>query len=458
MITINNNNDLSIFVKKSDKKSANVEFFCAGITKGIELSGLVYGNAGSGEYSIRYVYKNKLLPTADINGESLEDDVAEMILNQLMKDNEFVKKCFNYTLEVLDLNSSGNYIVKENGESFFNGLATMQIGGYMAPNLIVGDSPLSLMTVEMTLGELGKALNINKVSKETIEYHMTSNPEEELSDATLITMTLETMCADDLYGSVVNKDEVETYLWKIADTVKTDGSNFYETNIRECEICVDCGKVLLPDDECYESDKAGEPFCDSCFSRDIFEVAQIDISDLPQLATIKSNFLTYVGGWMNGQDCRTGENRENGMVTYCRDGLYLYEFKTREDAFKYFYDNDHLVPFAFAEYDESASDKNEMETFSEWEFNNGFQPLWLDSKLEDFMQKNISSEEEKDALVAEIYSWHKNCEHGQDGECEIFDAIERSAQDDEVILIAFDVDRDLFDKFEKIKLNQPTVL
>jgi len=71
-------------------------------------------------------------------------------------------------------------------------------------------------------------------------------------------------------------------------------------------------------------------------------------------------------------------------------------------------------------------------------------------ELQDFMQKNILSEEEKDDLIAEIYSWHENCEHGQNGECEIFNAIEQGAEDDEVISIAFKVDRDLFDKFEKM--------
>lgn len=50
-------------------------------------------------------------------------------------------------------------------------------------------------------------------------------------------------------------------------------------------------------------------------------------------------------------------------------------------------------------------------------------------------------------VVAAIYEWHEDCEHGNNGECEIFDAIKSGKTDEEIIKIAFDVDPDLFDKF-----------
>lgn len=93
---------------------------------------------------------------------------------------------------------------------------------------------------------------------------------------------------------------------------------------------------------------------------------------LPELFSIRETFLTYVGEWSNGKECRTGENREDGTVTYLMDGLYLYEFKTREDAFKYLFDDNRSVPFAIAEYDEELTQTNGEETFGEWEFHNGF--------------------------------------------------------------------------------------
>lgn len=76
-----------------------------------------------------------------------------------------------------------------------------------------------------------------------------------------------------------------------------------------------------------------------------------------------------------------------------------------------------------------------------------------------FLEKNILTEEIKEELVLDIYSWHESCQAGEDGECEIYDAIARDASDDEVISIAFDVDRDLFDKYDlssapKLKVAQ----
>lgn len=101
-------------------------------------------------------------------------------------------------------------------------------------------------------------------------------------------------------------------------------------------------------------------------------LASIEMTGLLQLSFLKSHFLTYVGEWINGQDCRTGENREDGTVTYLRDGLYLYEFKTREDAYQFLFDDERSIPYAITEYDEKASEKNGEETFGEWEFHNGF--------------------------------------------------------------------------------------
>ena len=102
---------------------------------------------------------------------------------------------------------------------------------------------------------------------------------------------------------------------------------------------------------------------------------------LPQLSIIRDTFLTYVGKWANGRGCRTGENRANGSVTYLMDGLYLYEFKTREDAFKYLYDDDRSVPYAMAEYDEELTEANGECSFGEWEFHNGFQAEHLSSEI-----------------------------------------------------------------------------
>jgi len=109
-------------------------------------------------------------------------------------------------------------------------------------------------------------------------------------------------------------------------------------------------------------------------------IVSVELTGLSQLSATKDSFLTFVGNWINGQDCRTGENRTDGTVSYNQDGLYLYEFKTREDAFKYLFDDNRSVPYAMAEYYKEASEYNGEETFDEWKFHNEFNPSWLDSK------------------------------------------------------------------------------
>lgn len=107
---------------------------------------------------------------------------------------------------------------------------------------------------------------------------------------------------------------------------------------------------------------------------------RISMVGLLELASLKPNFLTFVGEWVNEKECRTGENRVDGTVTYLMDGLYLYEFKTRQDAFKYLYEDDRLVPYAFAQYDAQVSKENAEETFGDWECFNGFHAKWLETK------------------------------------------------------------------------------
>lgn len=203
---------------------------------------------------------------------------------------------------------------------------------------------------------------IQKALKDMLDHVMILNDNEKLSSDTLITMAVDALFEDEEYGSFVDKNSERAYLQQIADALSKKGLTFYDTNVLDVEICSECGIVLLPDDECYESHK-GEPLCAGCSFRceccdQYFKKEEVRES-------------------INGYSCKSCE-------------------------------------------------------------------------LQDFMQKNILSEEEKDDLIAEIYSWHENCEHGQNGECEIFNAIEQGAEDDEVISIAFKVDRDLFDKFEKI--------
>lgn len=406
---------------------------------------------------------------------------------------------------------------------------------------------------------------IQKALKGMIDHLILLNEGETFSSSTLMTMAIDALCEDEEYCDLIDRKSAEAYLQKIADALELKGLTFYDINILECEICSQCGVVLLPDDECYQDHESGLALCSACsiqcrgcgnaiasskvvgcteyycevcaakfndipmlhsmnfeqfenfvgdftfqtgikpaigqgycasngvvhckvegayewffanrkdaferivkqnrdvpyaylelngFSiesllsciqtikscstnpqtkcfnaneyttRDLLErefqnvpngarkenliaealqlveecaytvgeaanevlcdlnnpVETTSFTGLPLLSSIKEHFLTFVGEWANGKECRTGENRADGTVSYNQDGLYLYEFQTREDAFKYLFEDDRSVPYAMAEYYQEASEYNGEETFDELKYFNGFNPSWIDSE------------------------------------------------------------------------------
>jgi len=52
-----------------------------------------------------------------------------------------------------------------------------------------------------------------------------------------------------------------------------------------------------------------------------------------------------------------------------------------------------------------------------------------------------------ETALDDIRSWHSDCEQGQDGECAIYDAIQVGKSDEEILLIAYEVDTELVEKY-----------
>lgn len=257
---------LQIFMQRDTIRTSSIRYFCVGTTENGKLSGVVYGYEGGYEYSTWYVYKDKFLPQKDIYGDPVEDDVAVLMLNTLIGGASFVEKCYDALAEFANHDDENcHYKVNKKGKKAFGVETTTQLGESIEP-LSYGLTTFPKTAEHMTLEELRNELGVDAVLKETVEQHMRNNSEEELSDATLITMTLKSICEDALYGCIVDGDEAETYLQKIATAVEENNSTFYKTNIRECEVCSHCGKVLLPHQECYESHN-GLPLCSACSYR-----------------------------------------------------------------------------------------------------------------------------------------------------------------------------------------------
>lgn len=70
---------------------------------------------------------------------------------------------------------------------------------------------------------------------------------------------------------------------------------------------------------------------------------------------------------------------------------------------------------------------------------------------EDSLFNKAKEEGIVEEVVEEIRSWHSDCDHGHDGECEIFDAIKNNANEEDLFKITEDVDPDVFDKFPALK-------
>ncbi len=67
---------------------------------------------------------------------------------------------------------------------------------------------------------------------------------------------------------------------------------------------------------------------------------------------------------------------------------------------------------------------------------------------------NVIEKEGKLIVVMDVIrEWHLDCEHGQNGECEIYDALRSDKTDKEIVETAYDVDADLFDQFNLGKIT-----
>lgn len=100
-------------------------------------------------------------------------------------------------------------------------------------------------------------------------------------------------------------------------------------------------------------------------------VLAFGVTGTPELESLKPHFEAFIGEWSISSN-RTGENREDGTVYYYQDGLYWYEFQNRKDAFRYLFNGERDMPHALCEYDDELSEQNGEESFTDWEYHNGF--------------------------------------------------------------------------------------
>ena len=98
--------------------------------------------------------------------------------------------------------------------------------------------------------------------KDALDHQITMDVHSELSVHELVDEAVNALLEDDVYRSRFNESYVRSYGTKILNAIVED-NDLSAVNVRECDICVECGTVMLPDDECYEKHD-GEALCAKC--------------------------------------------------------------------------------------------------------------------------------------------------------------------------------------------------
>ncbi len=88
------------------------------------------------------------------------------------------------------------------------------------------------------------------------------------NNLSLISRAIDSIKEDDEYGHLIEAEDAMEYITNLSNRLydRLGNISLYDININEVEICSECGKVLLPNDECYESHN-GIPLCGACSYR-----------------------------------------------------------------------------------------------------------------------------------------------------------------------------------------------
>ena len=160
---------------------------------------------------------------------------------------------------VFSSGSTNDYVSKSEDPENFNKIC----------NEILGKNK-ELSEAEHTKAESKKPKFLKKSAQEkliksVLDYHVIVDEHNELSTQELVETSLKALMEDEVVGHKIDEDYVSSYIKRIlsrSENVYGEDS-VRNINILECEICSECGTVLLPNDECYEKHN-GEAICSSC--------------------------------------------------------------------------------------------------------------------------------------------------------------------------------------------------
>ena len=250
---------LGIYIKLEDNKKT-INYLTIGQMVNRKFNGIIYSTI-CGVYEDWYVYQDKLLPTSHKDDEAVEHDVASQWLNHLVKDSSFTKDCYEKMSEYA-LYESEHIIKDEKLVYFENNCYSRNIG---STSKIVANSD----TAEYyNWSELTGLFDWKSLIKDCFEHQVVIDENGELSSSELISEAVNALIEDDVYCGLFSRDKVEKYITQIVEEIESrngpgEESNLCNINIQECDICVDCGEVALPDDDLYGKHN-GDSLCAGC--------------------------------------------------------------------------------------------------------------------------------------------------------------------------------------------------
>jgi len=267
--------DMVFFASIRNNENEDIYYHAVGKIADTMFSGVVKGYEGGGETSEWYVFNNMFMPTAHKDENPIEHDTAIAMMNVAMKDNGFYNICMAMQDKYTDYEAESNVhsIKKEYIDLVEDG--QISIGKEFQP-LNYGNRTWDGGEAEYykTVKEFTDAnLEIDELLKENLEQMIIQDTNGELSSSELVNDAVVALLDDDIYGLIV--EDIQTEMFKYLNTIvevielRAKGSEaenhaLANINIKDCEVCTECGTGLLPESECYTDADTDKPYCTEC--------------------------------------------------------------------------------------------------------------------------------------------------------------------------------------------------
>lgn len=184
-------------------------------------------------------------------------------------------------------------------------------------------------------------LSFKDLIKDALDHQIIIDTKGKLTSLELVEEAIKTLLDDEVHSKYIKENDIRNYIEAIAKHVEDEGLNLCNINIRECEICSSCQKVLLPDDECYEKHD-GESLCSKCSimceSCDSYFIEAEGIRDIENnfccLSCLPAENIDFYTNCVQVDDdkfiaeVRLYNRIENEYITFPK----RFEFKTMKEA------------------------------------------------------------------------------------------------------------------------------